>query len=144
EGPYILEWLAHWRNLGVTDFIIFSNDCFDGTDLILDRLDAMGVVQHLPNPAGLVGSAQFHRMALSYGAQLRRHLEADFTMICDVDEFLHIGAADGTLPGLLASHDCPDAVSFSEVLFGFGGREKFEEGLVTEQFRWASDMKPGQ
>lgn len=139
----MLEWLAHWRNLGVTDFIIFSNDCFDGTDLILDRLDAMGLVQHLPNPAVIVGSAQFHRMALSYGAQLRRHCEADYTIICDVDEFLHIGVAGGTLPGLLAQHDYPDAISFSEVLFGFGGQEKFVDHAVTDQFFWATSSTPG-
>lgn len=143
EGPFILEWIAHWRNLGVTDFIVFSNDCFDGTDLILDRLDALGIVQHLPNPAALTGSSQFHRTALAYGAQLRRHREADYTMICDVDEFLHIGAADGTLPGLLAAHDFPDAISFAELLFGFGGQEHFAEGLVTERFLWADDLAPG-
>ncbi|WGT52184.1 glycosyltransferase family 2 protein [Thioclava nitratireducens] len=143
EGPFILEWLAHWRNLGVTDFIVFSNDCFDGTDAILDRLDALGVVQHLPNPAYLADTKRFHRQALAYGSQLRRHREADYTMICDTDEFLHIDVADGTLPGLLALHDYPDAISFGELLFGFGGRESFEEGLVTERFTWAIDMRPG-
>ncbi|MFN3973102.1 MAG: glycosyltransferase family 2 protein [Gemmobacter sp.] len=142
EGPFILEWLAHWRSLGVTDVIVFSNDCFDGTDLILDRLDAMGLVQHLPNPAGLVGSSQFHRMALAYGADLRRHREADYTMICDVDEFLHIGVVDGTLPGLLALHGHPDAISFSEVLFGFSGCERFEDRPVTERFTWATTRSP--
>lgn len=144
EGPFILEWIAHWRALGITDFIIFSNDCFDGTDAILDRLDAMGIVQHLPNPAGLIGSIQFHRTALAYGAQLRRHREADYTMICDVDEFLHVAAADGTLPGLLALHDFPDAISFSELLYGFGGQEHFEDGLVTGRFLWADDLRPGR
>ncbi|WP_417806434.1 hypothetical protein [Thioclava sp.] len=55
--------------IGAADFIVFSNDCFDGTDKILDRLDAMGVVQHLPNPATLMESSQFYRKALAYGAQ---------------------------------------------------------------------------
>lgn len=144
EGPFILEWLAHWRNLGVSDFIIFSNDCFDGTDAILDRLDAMGVVQHLPNPAALSGSTQFHRMALAYGAQLRRHREADYTMICDVDEFLHIAVPGGTLPALLELNGFPDAISFSEVLYGFGGQETFCDALVTERFLWSDDLTPGR
>lgn len=144
EGPFILEWVAHWRNLGVTDFIIFSNDCFDGTDAILDRLDAMGVVQHLPNPAGLTGSTQFHRTALAYGAQLRRHREADYTMICDVDEFLHIAVPGGTLAALLEHNGFPDAISFSELLYGFGGQEQFTDGLVTERFTWSDDLTPGR
>jgi len=40
EGPYILDWLAHHRTLGITDFLVFSNDCSDGSDQLLDALDA--------------------------------------------------------------------------------------------------------
>ena len=38
EAPYILEWIAHHRGIGFTDFLIYTNDCSDGTDLLLDRL----------------------------------------------------------------------------------------------------------
>ena len=48
EGAFLLEWLAHHRAVGVTDFVVFSNDCDDGTDLILDRLAAMGLIHHHP------------------------------------------------------------------------------------------------
>ncbi|WP_417806433.1 hypothetical protein [Thioclava sp.] len=65
-------------------------------------------------------------------------------MICDIAEFFHIEAADGTLPGLLAMYDFPDAVAFGDLLFGFGGRDSFEEGLVTERFTWAAEMAPRQ
>ncbi|MBL4556550.1 MAG: glycosyltransferase family 2 protein [Rhodobacteraceae bacterium] len=53
EGPYVLEWLAWHKAIGVTDFVVFTNDCTDGTDALLDRLDAAGEVMHLPNPAVL-------------------------------------------------------------------------------------------
>ena len=49
EGPFILEWLAWHRAVGVTDVVVFSNDCTDGTDRLLDRLHAMGELVHLPN-----------------------------------------------------------------------------------------------
>ena len=39
EGPFVLEWVAHHRAIGFDGFVIFSNDCTDGTDRILDRLD---------------------------------------------------------------------------------------------------------
>ena len=39
EGAFLLEWLAHHRASGFTDVLVFSNDCSDGTDLMLDRLD---------------------------------------------------------------------------------------------------------
>ena len=38
EAAFLLEWLAHHRAVGVTDFLVFSNDCQDGTDAMLDRL----------------------------------------------------------------------------------------------------------
>lgn len=50
EGPFLLEWIAFNRLLGVTDHLFYSNDCSDGTDRLLDALKDWGV-QHLPNPA---------------------------------------------------------------------------------------------
>ncbi|MEK7854637.1 MAG: type VI secretion system baseplate subunit TssG, partial [Acidobacteriota bacterium] len=38
EGAFLLEWLAHHRASGFTDVLVFSNDCSDGTDLMLDRI----------------------------------------------------------------------------------------------------------
>ena len=48
EGPFLLDWLAHHRGLGVTDFLIYSNDCSDGTVQMLDALQASGFVNHIP------------------------------------------------------------------------------------------------
>ncbi|MES2816741.1 MAG: glycosyltransferase family 2 protein, partial [Pseudomonadota bacterium] len=42
EAAFLLEWLAHHRACGVTDFLVFTNDCDDGTDAMLDRLEALG------------------------------------------------------------------------------------------------------
>jgi hypothetical protein len=38
EGPFILEWLAYHRAIGVEDFLIYTNDCSDGTDTMLELL----------------------------------------------------------------------------------------------------------
>ena len=51
EGPFLLEWIAYHRLIGVTDFLIYSNDCSDGTAELLDALAAKGGLTHLPNPA---------------------------------------------------------------------------------------------
>ena len=51
EGPFLLEWIAYNRLIGVTDFLIYSNDCADGSDRLLDALAERGVVHHRPNPA---------------------------------------------------------------------------------------------
>ncbi|MEY8840170.1 glycosyltransferase family 2 protein, partial [Cribrihabitans sp. XS_ASV171] len=44
EGPFLLEWIAFNRLLGVTDFLFYSNDCTDATDRLLDALAARGIV----------------------------------------------------------------------------------------------------
>ncbi len=32
EGPYIVEWIAYHRAIGVDNFLIYTNGCEDGTD----------------------------------------------------------------------------------------------------------------
>ncbi|MEM8752397.1 MAG: glycosyltransferase family 2 protein, partial [Pseudomonadota bacterium] len=49
EGPHIVEWVAYHRVIGFTDFLVYTNDCEDGTDAMLDRLQAMGVLAHERN-----------------------------------------------------------------------------------------------
>jgi hypothetical protein len=52
EGPFILEWLAYHRAIGFDDFLIYTNDCTDGTDAMLRLLQEKGLVQHRENPTG--------------------------------------------------------------------------------------------
>ena len=50
EGPYILEWLAYHRAISFTNFLIYTNDCSDGTDTMFDLLQSKGFVQHRQKP----------------------------------------------------------------------------------------------
>ena len=47
EGPFVLEWLAYHRLIGVNDPIVFTNHCNDGTDMMLERLDEMGLISSI-------------------------------------------------------------------------------------------------
>ena len=143
EGPFILEWLAHYRALGVERFLIFSNDCDDGTDALLDRLDDLGIVRHLPNPSNAARERMHHRMALAYAPYHKEVQRADYMLILDVDEFIQVRLGDGTLPGLLAALGGPDVLTLSELLYGFGGVMAFEDRPVTEQFLVSNDAEPG-
>ena len=49
EGPFILEWIAYHLSIGFTGFTVFSNDCDDGTDQIIVRLQELGVACHVEN-----------------------------------------------------------------------------------------------
>lgn len=137
EGPFMLEWFAHYIGMGFDHFIVNTNDCSDGTDAIADRLQTLGYVTHIDNPGPWDGGpqAQAYRNAQAHPV----FAQADWVLVCDADEFLDIKTGDGTLDALFqALPDDTDAISAVWRLFGHNGRIAFEDGFVTEQFTRAS------
>jgi hypothetical protein len=63
EAPLLLEWIAYHQAIGFTDFLLYSNDCDDGTDALLDRLAQMGVIAHVPNHAGGKKAVQWRALS---------------------------------------------------------------------------------
>ena len=136
EGPFLLEWIAFNRVIGVTDFLIYSNDCTDATDRILDRLEELGMVAHLPNPA----AARNYQMEALKDARSQPLVRgADWVWISDVDEFLNIHVGDGTIPELIDACGDPAAISLNFQFFANDGIERFEDRLVIEQFTRSHD-----
>lgn len=131
EGPFLVEWIAFNRVIGVTDFLFYSNDCTDATDRLLDRLAEMGLVVHLPNPAE---GRNYQMEALKDARRQEAVTEADWVWIADVDEFLNIRAGTGTIPELIAACGDPQAISVTFQFFANGGVERFEDRPVIEQF----------
>lgn len=144
EGPFILEWLAWHKSLGVTDFVVFTNDCSDGTDALLDHLHDRGDVIHLPNPALATAAAALQPIALNYLHHMRQMREADYFISMDVDEFLTIHCGDGSFDALLAAAGDFDVLSVSEINHGCNGRESYEPGWLTEQFPAHQTWRPGR
>jgi hypothetical protein len=143
EGPFLLEWVAYNRLIGVTDFLFYSNDCTDGTDALLDALQEAGLVCHLPNPAQ---NRQYQMQALKKARGHPLVKAADWVWIADVDEFLNIRVGRGTIPELVRACGDPQAISLSFQFFANGGVSRFEDRPVIGQFRqthnpdiWATD-----
>lgn len=136
EGPFILEWIAHYLALGFDHFIINSNDCSDGTDLILQRLQDLGIVTHIDNPGPWTGGPQ--RAAYDNAMAHPRYAAADWVLVCDADEFLDIKVGDGTLDALFAVAPNTDVFTFVWRLFGHSGIVKFEDRFITEQMTMAA------
>lgn len=134
EGAFLLEWLAHHRAVGFTDFVVLSNDCDDGTDAMLDRLMAMGWLRHLPNPGPHEGGVQF---AALKRADSRVH-KADWLLALDIDEFVNIHAGNGQLSTLLQLLPEADCVTLTWRLFGNNGVVRFADRPVTDQFTRAA------
>ena len=65
EAAFLLEWLAHHRAVGFTDFLVFSNDCDDGTDAMLERLATLSADHFETSPDeinwGHVGTLHHYR-----------------------------------------------------------------------------------
>lgn len=131
EGPFLLEWIAFNRLIGVTDFLFYSNDCSDATDRMLDALAARGIVHHLPNPAE---GRNYQMEALKDAAKQDIVRNADWVWIADVDEFLNIHADGHTIPDLIAACGDPQAISIPFQFFANDGIEEFVDKPVIGQF----------
>ncbi|MCA0273640.1 MAG: FkbM family methyltransferase [Proteobacteria bacterium] len=144
EGPFILEWLAWHKAAGVTDFVVFTNDCSDGTDLLLDRLDQMGELTHLPNPAVVTGQTAFQPIALAYAERMPVMRRADFFISMDVDEFINVKTGEGRIADLFATAGEFDVLSMTELNHGANGREHFAPGWIKDQFPLHETLTPGK
>lgn len=132
EGAFLLEWLAHHRACGVTDFLVFSNDCDDGTDAMLDRLAELGWLTHLRNPGPHPEGPQWAALK-----QADRHplvKGADWLLPLDIDEFVNVHVADRTIPALLAALPEATAITLTWRLFGNAGVVEYQDAPVTETF----------
>ncbi|MCR9126557.1 MAG: glycosyltransferase family 2 protein [Rhodobacteraceae bacterium] len=133
EAPYILEWLAHHRAIGFTDFVIYTNDCSDGTDHLLDRLATLGIVHHRRNDDWRGNSPQQHALNTARADPVVR--AADWVAHIDVDEFINIRTGNGCLDALLAR--MPPGTSHIAMtwrLFGHNGVVGLRDAPVIAQF----------
>lgn len=140
EGPYLVEWIAHYKAIGVADFTLFSNDCTDGSNLMLDRLDAMGEIRHFDNPVGPRMDPQ--RRAYSRAGKMAEVRAADWVLVVDADEFVHVETGDGTLPALIDSCGPADAISLGWRLMGSDGARRWIDGPVTQRFLRGGSVEP--
>jgi hypothetical protein len=137
EGPYILEWIAHHRAIGVDRFLIYTNGCEDGTDAILQRLDAMGVVEHRTNDDWRGKSPQ--QFALNRAMEEPAVQDAPWVLHIDVDEFVNVRTGDGTLAALHAAlPPGTTAVALTWRLFGHSGVTALADLPVMAQFTHAA------
>jgi hypothetical protein len=132
EEPYLLEWIAYHRTLGVEFFVLGDNGGSDRTSELLQALDAAGVVQRL-DWRGEIG----FQLRFDFDAIPRLCGVADVCSVTDVDEFLRPLGAHPDIPsaiaGIFADQDV-SAAGLSLVNYGSSGRVDPGEGLVIERF----------
>lgn len=116
ERPYLVEWVAWYRLLGFDRLTLYSNDCSDGTDRLLDAMAEKGLVTHRRWPSREGVSAQ----ASAYADAVAR-CDTEWMLFVDADEFLHL-AQDAGIAGFMARFGADvGAVAINWRIFGSSG-----------------------
>jgi hypothetical protein len=136
EASFLLEWLAHHRACGFTDFLVYSNDCTDGTDTMLDRLAAMGWLTHVRNDGPHDEGPQWAALKAASKHPLVR--AADWVLVLDIDEFVNIHTGNRTVPALLQALPEATAIPLTWRLFGNAGVVACDDRPVTGTFTRAA------
>ncbi len=142
EGPFILEWLAYHQAIGVENFLVYTNDCTDGTDTMFDLLQSKGILQHRQNPFREMNLKPQHAaLQAAEGEDMLK--SADWAICMDVDEFINIKVGNGTLAELYQTVGDANMISCTWRLFGNGDRHDFEDIYTIGQFnRCAEEYSP--
>ena len=133
EGPFILEWLAYHRAIGVDDFLVYTNDCTDGTDTMLQMLQEKGIVQHRENPFRNTDLKPQHA-ALQAAEEEPVIQNADWLVCMDVDEFINIKCGEGRLADLFEAAGGANMISMTWRLFGNNDVRDFTGDLILREF----------
>lgn len=134
EAPFLLEWFAHHLAVGFTDILVYTNDCSDGTDTMLMRLEELGLGYHRRNdiPEGVKPQPS----ALKYAQAEPKVRQADWVLVFDADEFLAISHPSGSVEGMLDDAVAQDAngIVITWRIFGSGGVVDWSRAPVSEQY----------
>jgi hypothetical protein len=139
EGPYLLEWIAYYRVLGVQHFFLADNGGRDNTSDLLSRLDEAGIVSRIHWPTPQHGNSQLS----AYKRILkRRGRKVDWLAIVDGDEFIRLEPPFRTLPDFIeAVAGDAGAIALNWAVYGSSGLAQNDLRLVTERFTMRSEQQ---
>jgi hypothetical protein len=136
EGPFVLEWLAYHRVIGVDRVVVVSNGSTDGSDDLLTALAEAGEITFLRTRPGY-GVAPQDAAVQAFEAEVG-YRPGDWYLWLDADEFLNVHVGDRTVQALIASLGGAEALMLNWRLFGSGGNDSFAGRHIAEDFTGAS------
>ncbi|MDB5506212.1 MAG: glycosyl transferase, family 2 [Devosia sp.] len=137
EGPYLLEWLAFHRAVGVEQFFIYDNASDDGSTELLAGLHRLGVVTHIPFPTPPDTAPQLaaYTDAMDHFAD-----RATWFAFIDADEFLTPADPTQSVVGILSGMGREvGAVVINWAIYGSSEQRDGAAGLVIERFTHRAD-----
>lgn len=146
EGPFLLEWVAYHRAIGIDHIVILSDPSEDGTEVLLDRLAAAGAITHIPHHQQAGGSfVAFPDRAYAHAQSLPQVRDASWVLALDLDEYLniHVGAGrPGDLYTALARSGPCDVMAIGWRIFGNAGQAGFINRLLLPRLTRAAPESP--
>lgn len=143
EGPYLLEWIAYHKAVGVDFFFIYDNLSTDNSYDILRVLDRQGIIKTYRQHEEDGGSPQLN----AYNHCIRHHSEdADLITFIDADEFIAPGKdvdLRNHLDEIFRSNPDMSAMAINWKIFGSSGENKKRPGFVIERFQ-RCDVNPSR
>lgn len=138
EAPYLLEWIAHHRILGIKHFFIADNDSEDGTTEILGALEQNGYVKRLPfsTPPGQKPQIPAYRHLLRAFSS-----EVQWMAFIDADEYIWPEQEGGSIQTFLQgipSH--VGAVALNWATYGSSGHARYFDLPTPERFTWHANV----
>jgi len=121
--------------IGFDHIRVYSNDCSDGTDMLLDKMQTAELIEHVSWP-GVAGVSP----QLSAYADALQACDTEWLMPLDVDEFLNL-ATHRTVGEFLATFpDDASGIAICWRIFGSGGQLWRGPQRVTDRFTWAAPV----
>lgn len=141
EALFLVEWIAHHMAAGFTHFVIYTNDCDDGTDQILDLLAGHFPIKRFDNP-GPYPAGTIQKQALRRAFRLPLVREADWVLHIDADEYVNVVTRGRRIDDLIALHPQADGIALMWRHFGNAGQAEWAGGSVIETFPWCERKVP--
>lgn len=120
QAHQILEWVSHYKTLGISDLAVISYPSDDDTRTMLSILHDHGHITHIPQHTYSDASAT-PKQAIATAAKTLGLGETDWVLCVDMDDFLVIHLDGGTLPDLTSQIPDGTGLSLSRRYFGNNG-----------------------
>jgi glycosyltransferase involved in cell wall biosynthesis len=135
EGPYLGEWVAHYRLLGFDRILVYDNESTDQSASILAALQERGVLEAISWPSRDHANPQ----TAAYEDGLNRvRDDCDWVLFIDADEFLVLKQHQEVWEFTEEFDASIGRIVVNWLCFGSSERSVQGTGLVTERFRLAS------
>jgi hypothetical protein len=135
ERPYILEWIAFHRSIGIKKFFIADNDSTDGSKDLLRLLDLAGIIHYFDFPSE--SGVKPQQPAYSKILNIARKSGIEWVAFIDADEFLMPEAENMDFFSCIeksVSQEDTGAVAINWAIYGSSGLEERPDGLVLKEF----------